>query len=63
LVAACLAVEADPWLATVAGLLVFALAGECAAVRACGPGSFAVELLDALANLDRETLRVRARLR
>ena len=63
LVAACLAVEADPWLATVAGLLVFAVAGECAAVRACGPGSFAVELLDALASLDRETLRGRARLR
>jgi hydroxyethylthiazole kinase len=63
LVTACLAVEVDPWLATVAGLLVFAVAGECASVPAGGPGSFAVELLDALANVDRETLRARARLR
>jgi hydroxyethylthiazole kinase len=63
LVTACLAVEADPWLATVAGLMGFGVAGECAAVRAGGPGSFAVELLDTLARLDRETLRTRARLR
>jgi hydroxyethylthiazole kinase len=63
LVTACLAVEADPWLATVSGLLVLAVAGECAAAGARGPGSFAVELLDALAALDRETLRTRARLR
>jgi hydroxyethylthiazole kinase len=62
LTAACLAVEADPWLATAAGLLAFAVAGECAAMRAQGPGSFAVELLDALANLDAESLRARARL-
>jgi hydroxyethylthiazole kinase len=61
-VAACLAVEADPWTATAAGLLTFAVAGECAAARARGPGSFAVEMLDALAGLDRETLRAMARL-
>ncbi len=60
LVAACLAVEADPWLATSAGLLAFAIAGECAAARARGPGSLAVEILDALASLDRETLLTRA---
>jgi len=60
-VAACLAVEADPWLATIAGLLVFTVAGECAGERARGPGSFATEMVDALANLDRETLRARAR--
>jgi hydroxyethylthiazole kinase len=63
LVAACLAVEADPWLATAAGLLAFAIAGECAAARARGPGSLAVEILDALASLDRETLLMRARVR
>jgi hydroxyethylthiazole kinase len=63
LVAACLAVEADPWLATSAGLLAFAIAGECAAARARGPGSLAVEILDALASLDRETLLMRARVR
>jgi hydroxyethylthiazole kinase len=60
-VTACLAVEGDAWTATVAGLLVFAIAGECAAQRARGPGSFAVEILDALHGLDRETLLARAR--
>jgi hydroxyethylthiazole kinase len=63
LVTACLAVEADPWLASVAGLLAFAVAGECAALDAAGPGSFAVALLDALPRLDSEILRRRARLR
>jgi len=60
-VAACLAVEGDPWLATAAGLLAFAVAGECAVARARGPGSFAVEIVDALAALDLATLRARAR--
>jgi hydroxyethylthiazole kinase len=60
-VAACLAVEGDAWLATAAGLLLFAVAGEWAAQRARGPGSFAVEFLDALHGLDRETLRTRAK--
>jgi hydroxyethylthiazole kinase len=60
-VTASLAVEGDPWVATAAGLLVFAVAGECAAQRARGPGSFAVEFIDALAALDRETLCARAR--
>jgi hydroxyethylthiazole kinase len=60
LASACLAVEADPWLATCAGLLAFAIAGERAAARARGPGSLAVEILDALASLDRETLRMHA---
>jgi hydroxyethylthiazole kinase len=53
LVAACLAVETDAWLATTAGLLAFGLAGERAAARARGPGSFSVEILDSLASLDR----------
>jgi hydroxyethylthiazole kinase len=59
-VAACLAVEDDPWVASAAALLVFAVAGECAAARARGPGSFAIEFIDALHGLDRETLRARA---
>jgi hydroxyethylthiazole kinase len=58
---ACLAVEDDAWLATTAGLLAFAVAGECAAARARGPGSFAVELIDALAGLDRATLQAKGR--
>jgi hydroxyethylthiazole kinase len=62
-VAACLAVETDPWVATLAGLLAFAVAGECAAARAQGPGSFAVEILDALAGLDRTLLIAHARVR
>jgi hydroxyethylthiazole kinase len=61
LVAAALAIEADAWLATCAAVLVFAVAGECAAARARGPGSFAVEIIDALDGLERETLRARAR--
>jgi hydroxyethylthiazole kinase len=63
LASAALAVESDPWLATAAALLAFAVAGECAAVRAHGPGSFAMEFIDALASLDRATLRQRARVR
>jgi hydroxyethylthiazole kinase len=62
-VAACLAIEGDAWIATAAGLLMFAVAGECAAARARGPGSFAVEMLDALAALDHKTLRARARIK
>ncbi len=61
LVAAALAVEADALIATSASLLAFAVAGEVAAGRARGPGSFAVEIVDALHGLDRDTLRARAR--
>ena len=63
LIGACLAVEVDCWLATSAALLAFAVAAECAAARARGPGTLSVEILDALASLDRETLLARARVR
>jgi hydroxyethylthiazole kinase len=63
LACAALAVERDVWLATAAALLAFAVAGECAAARAHGPGSFAMEFIDVLASLDRATLRQRARVR
>jgi hydroxyethylthiazole kinase len=56
LVAACLAVESDAWLATTAALVVFGIAGEVAAKRARGPGSFAVEIIDALHALNRPTV-------
>src|SRR5262245_16800199 len=59
--AACLAVENDPWIATVTALIVFGLAGEVAAERARGPGSFAIEIIDALHNLDRATLISKAK--
>jgi hydroxyethylthiazole kinase len=49
LIAACAAVEADPVKAGVAALEAFARAGERAAARASGPGSFAVAFVDALA--------------
>lgn len=63
LVAAALAVEDDALIATAAALMAFAVAGEVAASRARGPGSFAFEIVDALHGLDRETLRARARVK
>ena len=61
LVAACLAVESDAWHAMAAALLIMGVAGEVAAKRARGPGSFAMEILDALHMLDRDTLIAQAR--
>jgi hydroxyethylthiazole kinase len=61
LVAACLAVERDGWLATAAALLALGVAGEDAATRARGPGSFAADILDALYRLDRDTLVAHAK--
>ena len=61
LVAAALAVESDPLVAVSAALMAFAVAGEVAAARARGPGSFAVEIVDALYGLDHATLRQRGR--
>ena len=61
LVAACLAVEGDGWLATAAALLALGVAGEEAAAHARGPGSFATEILDMLYRLDREMLVARAK--
>jgi hydroxyethylthiazole kinase len=63
LAGAFLAVESDPWTAAVAALLVIGVAGEIAALRARGPGSFAVELLDALHGLDGADLLERGRVR
>ena len=61
LVAASLAVEPDAWLATAAGLIALGVAGEVAAGRARGPGTLAVEIVDALHNLDRAMLLERGR--
>jgi hydroxyethylthiazole kinase len=61
LVAACLAVESDAWRATAAGLILIGVAGEIAGSRARGPGSFAIEILDALYGLEPDTLLARAR--
>ena len=56
-----LAVAETPFDAAVEALVAFGVAGEDAARRARGPGSFHVELYDALAALDPATLDGRAR--
>ncbi len=61
LVAACLAVEGDAWLATAAALLALGVAGEGAAAHARGPGSFAGEILDGLDRLNRDAIVARAK--
>ena len=53
LVGATLAVEPDAWKAVAAALIMIGVAGEIAAARARGPGSFAMEILDAVYALDR----------
>jgi hydroxyethylthiazole kinase len=62
LVAACLAVEPEPWRATSAGVLALSIAGEIAAETACGPGSLATGIIDALYKLDQSEFVERARL-
>ncbi|CAN5197417.1 hydroxyethylthiazole kinase [soil metagenome] len=59
LVAACCAVEEDSMLAAGAALTAYGIAGEIAAGRSHGPGSFAMHLIDALAGLDEATLLTR----
>ncbi|HRF42886.1 MAG TPA: hydroxyethylthiazole kinase, partial [Candidatus Competibacteraceae bacterium] len=59
-IGAFLAVEPDAFLATVAALVVFGIAGEMAAKWAAGPGSLQVALLDALYALDEATLEKHA---
>ncbi len=60
-VGACLAVEPDAWIATAAALIVFGVAGEMAGLRSRGPGSFAMEIVDALYNLERAAIVQKAR--
>jgi hydroxyethylthiazole kinase len=59
LIAACCAVESDSARAAAAALTAYGIAGEIAAQRCRGPGSFEVELIDALAGLDEAGLRAR----
>jgi hydroxyethylthiazole kinase len=61
LVAACCAVEPDAWRATAAALAIIGVAGELAAAKADGPGSFAVTIIDALHTIDGPTLMARAK--
>lgn len=56
LVAACCAVDDDPFEASIAAMAMLAAAGERAGARAEGPGSFRVALIDELAALDDDRL-------
>jgi hydroxyethylthiazole kinase len=60
MVAAFRAVEPDPFLAAAAGMIVFGIAGEIAAERSAGPGTFRQNLMDAVYALDGSTIRARA---
>lgn len=60
-VAAFAAVEPDPVLAATCALVSLGIAGEIAASRASGPGTFYAALLDALYGLDRQTIVARFR--
>lgn len=57
--AACLAVEADPVVAAAAGVTVFNIAAELAVQDCGGPGSLVPSLLDALYRLRGEDIRQR----
>lgn len=59
LIAACCAVEADKAVAAAAALTAYGIAGEIAAERCRGPGSFEIELIDAVAAMDAATLAAR----
>jgi hydroxyethylthiazole kinase len=56
-----LAVKEEPLDAAAEALVAFGVAGEDAARDAKGPGSFHVNLYDALAALDPDTLDARAK--
>ncbi|MCF3933117.1 hydroxyethylthiazole kinase [Acuticoccus sp. M5D2P5] len=62
LTAAMIAVEDDPFVASLAALALMSVSAEIAAEEAKGPGSFAVHLLDTLAMIDGETILSRLRL-
>jgi hydroxyethylthiazole kinase len=60
--AAFAAIDGEPYEAAVSGMLAMGVAGEIAGERSPGPGSFAVNLVDALYQLDGAQLRERARI-
>jgi hydroxyethylthiazole kinase len=62
IIGAFLAVETNPLDAATTGLSYFGLAGEKAAAKTTGPGSFQVALLDALFEMDEEALRKGAKI-
>jgi hydroxyethylthiazole kinase len=60
-VGAFLAVEPDPFLAATEATIAFGIAGELAAERSAGPGTFRAQLMDAVAALDGPTILARTR--
>lgn len=62
LMAALLAVENDAGIAATAALLWFNIAGEVAAEKSSGPGTFVPQFIDTLAALDANTISERAKL-
>ena len=62
LVAACLAVDANPLVAVAHAMAIIGVCGELAAEGAAGPGTLRLQLIDALYTLDGATLDARARL-
>jgi hydroxyethylthiazole kinase len=63
IVAAFAAVEADPFIATVVAIAFFGLAGEYAALKSQGPGTFKMALLDVLSELSPDDLKTGAKVR
>ena len=61
IVGAFLAVETDPFLAAIEAMIAFGIAGEIAAARSAGPGTFRAQLMDAVAALDEATILARTR--
>jgi len=60
-VAACLTVESDAIRAAVAALAIVGIAGELAAEKSSGPGSFATAIIDALYGMDGPMVSARAK--
>jgi hydroxyethylthiazole kinase len=61
LTAACLAREPDALIASAAALVLLGIAGEVAAERSAGPGSFSTAIVDALYALEAPVLTERAK--
>lgn len=62
LVAAALSVEPDPFLAACGALTLLGVAGEIAAKRSKGPGTFAASILDAVHEMTADVIAKRARI-
>jgi hydroxyethylthiazole kinase len=63
MIGAFLAVEPDPFLAAAEAIIAFNIAGEMAASRSAGPGTFRQQLMDAVASLDQAAILARAKVK